>query len=774
MKKKKGSSLMIVVMSFTMIMTIGVSLMSLTLASYKKRLVEVNEKRNQYFSEAGIDIAYDIIEKTVDAAVDVSVDAANKKVQDIIEETKEEKWSEYLDADDNIKEDAIKNDFFQQTYQKTYETEIETNIKDNIENGFKYKKDNSEYREKNYDIGLTDSPSVTVTGISKKPDTDNPEMVKFEISLQSEFSTKISDDSEKIKKIISVNYVIGQPEPKPQYAVNSVKLPYNQVWQKAISTDGSILIKGNVTVDGNVYAQGKYDISDSDSDNNIKGVSISKNAAVNINGIIATNGNFKLNNASSANIYGDLYAGNISINGDDATFKTIEKSGDLLGDVYTNNDMEVNGIRSKVDIVGGFFGIEDKNDNDIILGKDKPNVSSSLLVNSEDIDSSDEDSTHITIGKIAMLMGVGYVNTKDKKYQTGESVAVKGNYIAYTSINPLNPPKTIPKVDDEKNPVFDSDGNQVFIDNPNYKYRGDNVNFEYMDPLTFAVSLKDSGDMNVYAKSDYFQEYYSENIDNLDKSGLSLAKNKINLPDTILSIGSTISKGIIQPATYLTEYEEFVKSKKYKFSKAVYDMRGDMKDTSAEYELDYSNYDVNDIKDSCSKTVENQVNFTNMKDENVNVTDKDHPTTKKKYGIYLSKHDNEDFYLVGKSSSAYGDNYMKLYDGDSQILEGGVIICKGKVHLVGQIDNFKGTIISEGGIEVDDDMTKKITYNQEYVANIIAENYNEYFNNLFPFEYDDKGKLDSNEYSIPIPNDTTKTDKPKYNVVTLRKWKIIQ
>lgn len=66
-------------------------------------------------------------------------------------------------------------------------------------------------------------------------------------------------------------------------------------------------------------------------------------------------------------------------------------------------------------------------------------------------------------------MGSAYINTLGESYQTGESLAVKGNYIAYT-----------------------------------YAVKDKNVEFKYYNPLQLVESI--NGDSSLDAKARYFKE----------------------------------------------------------------------------------------------------------------------------------------------------------------------------------------------------------------------------------------------------------------------------
>ena len=79
-RKKKGSSLVMVVIITAMIFTFATSMIAMVTGDYKARLNESKELQNLYQSEAGLDLVYNTIIKNSDTATEY----ANKQVFDYI------------------------------------------------------------------------------------------------------------------------------------------------------------------------------------------------------------------------------------------------------------------------------------------------------------------------------------------------------------------------------------------------------------------------------------------------------------------------------------------------------------------------------------------------------------------------------------------------------------------------------------------------------------------------------------------------------------------
>lgn len=762
MKKKKGSSLIFVLVTFAAITTFALSILSVTLVSYKKKLIDVREKRNQYFSEAGIDIAYGIIGKTLDEATKKGNTAVQQRIANAVTNN-----DNVIKSDGTIDEDKIKetfnlgyNDVNSNQHYTGYREYIQNNIMKNIQMGFL---DENGIRENNYSstddkdtplVRVVDGNGTPLTDESGDPVTGSAANIvfsddnSFALNIQSTFATDRilgNPSSGTVKKIIGVKYSIGTVKYNQVYAVKTSKIPLNSVWQKAICADGSSTVQGDFSVNGNMYVQGL----DSSGVNN-GGISIQQ-GSVTFNGIVATNGNFKiLGIGNTVNVNGNVYADNISIEGTNTTLSVnpinpINSANYLAGAVYTNNDFEISGKKSNITIRGGFYGVNDRNDTEV-SGDAKPKLSSSILINTDDDDITNPypNGTKLEIQNKLLLMGVGYARTTPQ-YQTGESVAIKGNYKAYLQS----------LLDDVLN---------------SGRYKSDNVYFEYRSPLTLVRGYKDTNgnmtDMLLNDKSDYFKSYDAEHKN--DEYKLNTGGNdNIIFPQDTISIGTIAANGQIGDSQYSPEAvnpKSLMLRKQNKYSKAVYKM-SNISDTSAEDDLTNTDYDHDENDDYkydrennvCTVTVANQVNFTKSVVKKID----DNRV------ICLNQDQNSTCNIIG-----HGDTVSLSLGGGTTLdgIQGGVIVTKGDVHLSGTINNFKGTIISLNNIIVDDTQTKKITYDASYVKRIIGDNY-ESFNGIFntdPSQNDDYAYKD-------ISNDSVNTDVIRdKSMITMKNWKIIK
>lgn len=67
--KKKGSTLVTVVIIFGILFTVGTAILALTASDFKMRVVESKRVQNLYSSESGLDITEGIIRKAVEVAI---------------------------------------------------------------------------------------------------------------------------------------------------------------------------------------------------------------------------------------------------------------------------------------------------------------------------------------------------------------------------------------------------------------------------------------------------------------------------------------------------------------------------------------------------------------------------------------------------------------------------------------------------------------------------------------------------------------------------------
>ncbi|MCB2298707.1 hypothetical protein [Clostridium tagluense] len=318
-----------------------------------------------------------------------------------------------------------------------------------------------------------------------------------EISIQSSYTHN------SIRKIIKATYEINLAKFNVQYNLlptQIVKIPKNPMWSKALMVNGDMRInEGNVTIGNETKAE--------DPNNTgiyVAGKETGKQAGININnsfstlkviGNLVTNKNLMLSyngeNTSIKNnigVTGNIYARNVIIDKNTVTQGNVTseleaKGGKICtkkiddnirdGSVYLMDDMEINAKKSKVTIAGSYYGVSDGSEGQ----RNTPDNSSSIIINTEDIGNTvDEKNNTITntstlaINKKVYIAGTSYIDLGVNKYQTGESISIKGNYRAYTEALP-----------------YSSSNSSTDL-----KFKDDKVSFDFLDPLTLVTKYNKS------------------------------------------------------------------------------------------------------------------------------------------------------------------------------------------------------------------------------------------------------------------------------------------
>lgn len=742
-RKQKGSSLVLVLMAFSVLTIVGLSILAVTLSAFKSRIVESSERRNQYFAESGIDIAYGEIGK----AVDKGVKDGNKTAEDFMKELEESilpeerikvdkgESSQYINLDGSVNENYVKQ-VQNEKFQNSYKGSIVNSIKKWFDS----------YEEK-YIIPIADSnydsPEISKdlkVIIDAKEDDIKFKEIEIKGKKQIALNLKLNSDfkEKSMLKTISVNYNILLPNYKDVYYVETkkFKLPINAVWNKAFCIDGNLNISGDFEVKGgDAYVKGK--------DGNDSGINIIGNGAnVKFGKNVSSFGGVQVSNkGNTLTVDGNVYVGNMLIN-DEADIAKLPKRGAALtvkGAVYTNNDLAVNGSGSKVEIEQGFYGINDVNKSEGINENQKPKVSSCLLVNSDDIG----NGTSIEIKNEAILMGTAYIKTNPSSYQTGESIAIKGNYRAYT--NPLNS-SAAERKDTNKQSLKES-----------------NVIFEYLDPLQLATKFKDGTTLSWQDKSDYFHFYAQEH----KSDGELNLGNGITLPANITHIGAIVANGDTANGNFISDNDGKVKDKQIQYSTKVYAMDDpegiDVETAFARNEAKRRVY-LLDKNGEVDRTL-SQVDFTKLK---ADILDK----TASGDILYLNNDNTKDCILVGTNAVIDEQNKnirkIELQNGVGR----GIILTRGNVYLAGDID-FKGTIISTENMETLDSKKKTLNYDINYIERLIAYNYDKYFKDVF-IRNSSKNSQNIEVNSNVDKDNNAGTDVFRDKLIVMEKWKIVK
>lgn len=655
-KKKKASTFVIVVVVMAVIFTTGTTILAVTANDYKMRINESKKLQNLYEADSGLDVVENIIIKTSQEAIKY----ADKEVKK--EFTK-------LDDKDRSKDkinELFKDKFYEFLITKNKQTINVNNVPKNVDIleylilERKYIKSILESGTLQFDSAISDRENSFIIEIPEGgyiKNTNNGKVSNITIELKSTFEN--SEGELKNKKTVSTKYVVRAPEYNSE--ITSINI-YPIFDGKAITADGNMnLSNGNLTINGDIWVKGNENLGDNPeyTFDKYKGGIKLENTKFNINGNIYTSNTFHLNNAvSEASVDGDIYAKNIYVG--KSINSNISQSNNISFEknVIVNNDLALNATNSNVMIKNNFYGINEKTTD--VSTANKALNSSSIIVNDTSKTSS------ITVNKDSYIMGVAYLNATDEsgnKYQTGESVAVKGNYLAYTDVEDILNGK-------------------------------DNITLKYYSPLQLLESK--NGQSNTSMKADYFAEYYSK-----DTNYYKFNDGGVNLKGNVKSVGTSVkdSSGNIKKANITSEDLNLVNEQRNEFARNVFAM-GD----ATGFENLYNGQEV-------KRTVSNQIDFDKVKD--INIQD-----IKSENGVVILRGNNENIVI---ENNKIGDKEVKK----GLIITNGNITIKGNFEFTGNIIttgniNFEGA--GERSISYDPQVVRGIlTLNYDILKDIFNE-----------------------------------------------------
>lgn len=728
-KKKKGSSLISVLLIFAILSISGLSVLSITVSDYNARLTASKKNQSLYASDSGVNVVYGIMKKVIYQAIQKGNDAADAYMTafsqysstniDPLKGIYSYLYSEDGSLDTNLLRAKL-NDVFQTSY-KAYLSSYITSPNNYLENG--------RYLDLNNNvISLYDTsdalnlPTIKVTG-KGTGFTGSPK--QWKLNIDSEFFTTPKGGQTSNKKKVQADIVMSIPNYQDSYFVETKKqqVSINPIWKNAISIDGDMNIDSDITVDGDIFVIGKPPVV---TDEKVYtkyngGISIGSDDTNAITAIfnqnVITSNSFNISGQNkTVNIAGNIYAGNVyigkssssvttessncSLNVHDKT--TVPDPNNVKGMVYTSNDLSLYAANSHI-IIDKYYGINDIS-GERTVDKDY-NSSSSIIVNTDDIG----NGSSIHIGD-AIINGTAYINTA-VAYQTGESVSIKGNYMAYAT--------PIPK--DTKTP-----------------YDEDIVEFVYNDPLQLVNNFKVSDthltgeNLTGVDKSEYFKKINELNLTPLNKSG-------ITIDNLIFSAGVALSNGVLKTTGVGTQGN--VISKQNDFAKFVYEM-GDQTHlgvpmtgtTSQMLNNDYQQGKVyknvfggdwvedRDAGGYQKKPIA-QVTLDNVGNSKIvdNINSEVEVRTK-----------NKNVVLLGANPS-YTPDVTNDEVIDLTLMSGaphGIIITEKNVVLSGTV-NFAGTIIAGGNLITKNDGAKTLAYDDNYVLKTIARDYTNTYSKVF-------------------------------------------
>lgn len=460
-------------------------------------------------------------------------------------------------------------------------------------------------------------------------------------------------------------------------------------------TVGGKVVDGKV-VGGEVFVQGSDDHSSSDRvyGKYFGGIKLNNSDEVHFESNVITRGTFNIQNTTTSEktktttLDENLYARNVyvgKIENDNNGLESGLSSLNINKELIVNNDLALNANDVTINIQD-FYGIGEEN----IAAKAQS--SSSIIVNGN-------NNSSIYINNSAYLMGTAHIATNGD-YQTAESGAVKGNYIAYSI------------------PLHESD------------------KFAYYNPLQLL-------DADQETKEQHFTEYWSKDGNNADSGGIHWPvkdDGDLTTNDNIWSAGvivyektneyveingETQKKRIVIPSKYdadLFKDTGAVGQRRLKFAQYVY------KFGKTPNMNDYNNTILTDFKSLINiGKIPSKYVLTDQQNKGEyaifnNSTFIENGDTKYKEIKIMKSTDSKD------SIDNTDPKVIKIYVGNDDCTLDAVIATGGNVSIESGI-TIKGCIIAEGDLDINGDNVT-IMYDPDVIERIQAKN-SDTFNDVF-------------------------------------------
>lgn len=527
----------------------------------------------------------------------------------------------------------------------------------------------------------------------------------YKITVTSEFKTNSSTENT-VKagenlKVIEAKYSIRVPnydEVAIKDSIVDVDQKVNQMMPSlAIGGDLDVTGSNELHINGDIFVQGNdfngvMDINNRTFDKYSGGIKLNNDSTstIGFNDNVYTRGTFNIKNNVNVSVNGNLYARNIYA-GDgnsisDNSQLTVSK------ETVIDNDLAVKATNTHINLTD-FYGINDKEVNEAT----KVRKSSSIIIN--DYKTSDTNASNVSISGNAYIMGVAHINTEGG-YQTGESVAVKGNYKAYS--------------------VPDSSGTETFTyDNPLQVLNGD-----------------------VSKKASHFYDYWKNNS-TIDCGGVYLNPNKTH------SIGAIVYNDgdKVRNSNFSNEDEEnVIIPKRREYAKNIYTISKNKNYTNEQLYGLYTQMGGDNLE-----TVQGLL--TKVTDYNLGKK----TNIGQRVAMFCSD-DAKDIVIKGEGSTVTYNNDDVVIDASKNKDVDAVIVTKGKVVIDGAV-NFRGNIIAGGNLEVlgNSNSTVNISYN-EYVTQQIQSNNSKIFSEVFGGDFSEE---ESGDTTLSIQSNSTSFLKTK-------------
>lgn len=446
---QKGSTLMLVVITIAILTMLGTALLSMSLMNINMKHNDYRLKKTLYYAESGIDQVYARVGKVVESAILDSIEQTDNEVEVMISEitTMLESdapmlhvdWAKYRDyvTDEgdgiymlNTKKLKDESDIIYKRKFRAYFNGLDEDA--DATNDMSYVLLNSDYIYLD-DNDTSNNSEITIaidsTDISEFTGAGTTYAIR---NIKSTFKYMGITEKEISTDIIITDTVASYPLTTLE---KRIEVPDNPIWQKALVAHKDIEFTNTIaTINGDMYG---YGTMPTDTVNarpiDFGGIIGSGNSQVVVNGNMYSRSYIQLAPNSSANITvnnGLTYANTVIVQ-KGATGNLV-----VNGNVYTSDDLEHNGNGSKLIINGSYYGYTDNSSigsthdasSAIVINADIEKAGFQLAINGATNSALDYEESNAGI----LIGGTAYVDVRPERYQTAESVSIKGNFVAYT------------------------------------------------------------------------------------------------------------------------------------------------------------------------------------------------------------------------------------------------------------------------------------------------------------------------------------------------------
>ncbi|NFA43534.1 hypothetical protein EXM65_13335 [Clostridium botulinum] len=818
--KNKGSSLITVVIIFSILITVGTALVSMTVGDYKMRTKESKRIENLYGSDSGLDVAYDIMVKTFDEAVKFGEFNARKL------KIKAEKYSEESGLGPNV--DSYKK---AKNVLKRAISDIDKDHAKNHKNGTgkcSCKKEKIEAQEKFDEEAerLTEAEFQRCFKVFIKKDSDEvgskeyiPDNILGEsicnhyyrnMKLEEENAGKDVVEKEDFSRINEVKF--NEENSKPELFVcnndkidelkkitendsefTSIKNDFDGISYYSdndnkgfhINVTSRFIDKGkndnDVTKNNlrvlqttyNIVVPDYKDIAFSDSTKKVQSnvslnnkiMVVGRNMTVNQQNKIAIDGDIFVwgDTPEIANKVYDKYQGGINLkscdidfNGEVVTEKTFNIENDVKSNIYGN-------LYARNVYIGNLKGTQSENSSLAVKESKKENNK----VNSEERGQVVIDNDITLKSKNTQVSIDNFYGINDKNIKYGEcfNQSTEGTNERTSSSIIIN--------GDEKSNI--KINNKAYImgvahidTDPEYQ-TGESTGVKgnyiaYATPLNNEENFKYYNPLqlldeeNILNKSKHFVNYWKDKLSDIKTGG-------IQLPDETYSVGAIVYKdksGKIQvkDSNYRLDIDNKIKEKRLEYASKVYNMgkKVGMDWYDAPYDLPNPIDNIMDLKDIPTDYDLESQGLNNEK-------------------AIFNKENNKTIIIKGKNaSSLYYDDSNVIEQKDKIVINAdngelnAFIATNGDIIIDGEV-NFNGNIITKGNLIIQGNEEKNIKYDKELCDRIKASN-NKLFYAVFGY-YSDDENIDDDEPSLSNKDEiVVQYDLNKFIKTNI--WKIIR